>query len=409
MTTHHSRLRVALVSSPRFPVREPFVGGLESHVWHLHRRLLEAGVDATLFAPQGSDGVTPESTFPVGTWRPGPIAATDPTIPSHGFIDETTALLQTMDAFMTSLAGRFDVVHVHAPHHTPIVMAPYLPMPMLVTLHTPPTAWMEAAISVTRGRGVTFAAVSGFIADAWAIIPDRPRVIHNGVDLEAWPVGPGGEALVWSGRLIPEKAPHVAIDAARRAGMPLRLAGPVSNEAYYEQVILPRLGGGIEHVGHLSRRELARLIGSSSACLVTPDWDEPFGLVVAESLACGTPVVAFERGGIPEVLGPPSNGALVTPGSIEEMALAIPRALQLDRAAIRRDARVRLGEERMAEQYLQLYKVLRRRNTLAMRPGLAGGSVHAQRGQLPSRVVDLGQATLSESLEPPMHGEPSPA
>lgn len=409
MTTHHSRLRVALVSSPRFPVREPFVGGLESHVWHLYRRLRKAGIDATLFAPEGSDGVTPESSFPASIWRPSPIAATDPTDPSQGCIDETTALLQTMDAFMSSLAGRFDVVHVHAPHHTPIVMAPYLPMPMLLTLHTPPTAWMEAAISVTRGRGVTFAAVSAFIADAWSVIPDRPRVIHNGVDLDAWPAGPGGEALVWSGRLTPEKAPHVAIDAARRAGMPIRLAGPVSNETYYERIIRPRLGGGVEHVGHLSRRELAHLIGSSSACLVTPDWDEPFGLVVAESLACGTPVIAFKRGGIPEVLGSPLNGALVTPGSVEEMAAAIPRALRLDRAAIRRDAQLRLGEERMTEQYLQIYKVLRRRHTLAMRPGLIGGSLHAQRSQVPSRLVGLGQSTLSEGLEPPMHGEPSPA
>ncbi len=409
MTTHHARLRIALVSSPRFPIREPFVGGLESHVWHLYRRLRAAGLEVTLFAPKGSDGVDPGSTFPTGIWTPSAIAAGDPSMPSLSFLHESTAMLATMDAFAGPLAGQFDVVHVHAPHHTPIVMAPYLKMPTLVTLHTPPTAWMEAAIATTRGRGVTFAAVSGYIADAWSVIPDRPHVILNGVDLNAWPAGPGGGGLVWSGRITPEKAPHLAIEAARLAGMPLRLAGPVSDESYYREVIRPQLGEGIEHVGHLGRRELARLLGSASACLVTPDWDEPFGLVVAESLACGTPVVAFERGGIPEVMGTQANGVLVTPGSAREMAEAIPRALRLDRCAIRRDAQVRLGEDRMAEQYLQLYKVLRRRHTLANRPGSLTGALHPQRGQVPSRVVGVNQSALREGLQPPLHGEPSPA
>lgn len=406
MTAHPARLRIALVSSARFPLREPFVGGLESHVWHLHRRLVEAGHEVMLFAPEGSDGVTPRSTFPRGLWQPSPFAAADPAAPAPEWMDETAAMLRTMDALIGPLAGRFDIVHVHAPHHTPVVMAPYLSVPVLITLHTPPTAWMEAAISVTGGRGVTFAAVSGFIADAWSVIPQRPRVILNGVDVQAWPAGPGGGGLVWSGRITPEKAPHVAIDAARAVGLPLRLAGPVANEGYYQRVIVPRLRDDITHVGHLGRDELATLIGSADACLVTPDWDEPFGLVVAESLACGTPVVAVDRGGIPEVLGSQRNGALVAPGSAEAIAVALPRVLRLDRAAIRRDAHTRLGEERMVEQYVQLYRVLRRRHAL----GTRSDDLLAPPGQTPpARVVGLDESPAGERLEPPLHGEPSPA
>ena len=116
---------------------------------------------------------------------------------------------------------------------------------------------------------------------------------------------------MWTGRLVPEKAPHLAIQAAAAAGMGIDLAGPLSDLAYYRDVVRPLLGGHARYLGHLAHADLAEVVSHAAAAVVTPVWDEPYGLVVAEALACGTPVVAFARGGIPEVLDDDRCGALV--------------------------------------------------------------------------------------------------
>jgi glycosyltransferase involved in cell wall biosynthesis len=162
--------------------------------------------------------------------------------------------------------------------------------PVLTTVHTPPTPWLESALLVTGGAGTRLAAVSRHTANAWQHAAPEIAVVHNGVDTRRWRLGPGGADLVWFGRITPEKAPHLAIAAARAAGRPLVLAGPVSDADYFERRVGPTLGDGVHYAGHLDHDDLAHLVGSSAAALVTPDWDEPYGLVVAEAMSCGTPV-----------------------------------------------------------------------------------------------------------------------
>lgn len=351
-------LRVALIASSRHPIAQPFAGGLEAHVWQLARALTSRGHHVTLFAAPGSDAAVAADLLEAEGFglRDGlsDAAAGDVSMPAPVFLAEHHAYLQLMIGLGGPLADRFDVVHNHSLHHLPVAMAPSVRVPMVSTLHTPPTPWIESAITVGGGAGVTFVAVSEHTAGEWHHATGPVQVVLNGVDLADWPVGPGGDELIWSGRLVPEKGAHLAIAAARAAGMRLRLAGPISDRAYFDAQVAPQLGDDVRYLGHLGRAELADAVGRSAAALVTPEWNEPYGLVVAEALACGTPVAAFARGAIPEIVTPACS-ALAEPGSVESLAAAIRVAVGRSRAAARLRAELRCSAEHMVDAYEALY------------------------------------------------------
>jgi glycosyltransferase involved in cell wall biosynthesis len=347
-------LRIALIASNRFPIAQPFAGGLEAHVWHLTRGLVAAGHQVTLFAAPGSDAALGCSELVMRDLRLSRSAAIDPAMPSWSFMNDHHAYLSLMLELAGSSRDNYDIIHNHSLHYLPLAHAPALSTPMICTLHTPPTPWLESAIAVTGGVGVQFTAVSRHTGRAWAPMLPGVEVVPNGIDTDLWPLGAGGGPLVWFGRLTPEKGPHLAIEAAQRAGRPLLLAGPRSDPDYFEAEVAPRLDDRIRYVGHLRHAELATLVGRSVAALVTPMWDEPYALVVAEALSCGTPVVAFSRGGIPEIVDA-SCGRLVPPGDTSAMASAIAQAVQLPRARVRRRALERCSASAMLTRYLTLY------------------------------------------------------
>jgi glycosyltransferase involved in cell wall biosynthesis len=347
-----SSLRICLIASSRFPIRQPFAGGLEAHTHSLARCLHARGHHVSLFAAPGSDPVLRATELGVELFQSSRAARADTAAPPERWMREHHAYL----GLMLSLAGagrrRFDVVHNNSLHHLPVAMASMLAIPMVTTLHTPPVPWLESALAFAPEHSV-FVAVSEFVASAWAG-STLSETIYNGIDTDQWTPGVGKGPAVWSGRLVPEKAPHLAIDACRTAGIPLVLAGPRLDVRYFDEEVRPRLGDDAQYLGHLTHEDLCATVGRARVAVVTPMWDEPYGLVAAEARACGTPVAAFARGGLPEIVDD-SVGALARPGDVDDLARAITEAGRRDRRLARRAAEERCSMWAMTDKYERLY------------------------------------------------------
>jgi glycosyltransferase involved in cell wall biosynthesis len=231
-------------------------------------------------------------------------------------------------------------------------MSEALEIPVVTTLHTPPIPWLESAVRFAAPSS-RFVAVSDSVAVAWRHAV-AATTIRNGVDLASWRPGPGGGPALWSGRIVPEKAPHEALDAAHLAGVPIELAGPVHDVDYFRREVEPRLGERAHYLGHLHGSQLRSVVGRASVAVVTPAWDEPFGLVAAEALACGTPVAAYDRGALGEIVDD-SSGVLTPSGDTHALARALRSAARKDRQAVRRRAVELFPQERMVDAYEAVY------------------------------------------------------
>lgn len=351
--TAPSGLRIGLVASNRHPIAEPFAGGMESHTWSLARGLRGRGHAVQVYAGAGSDPTLGDvHVLDESPLRLTADARRDVSMPAETFMRDHHAYQRLMLRLATD--PDVDVVHNNSLHYLPVAMAGTLRCPAVTTLHTPPTPWLESAAA--SGDGNIFVAVSAHTASRWSQRLDVAKVIANGIDLDRWPVGDGtGGYAVWSGRLVPEKGPHLAVAAAASAGIPLLLAGPAPDTTYLHEVLEPTLGRKARWVGHLDQSALARLVGAATVAIVTPCWDEPYGLVVAEALATGTPVAAFARGGIPELVTE-HCATLAEAEDITGLAAAIRRSSGLSRADTRAHATQTCCAARMIDEYEQLYR-----------------------------------------------------
>lgn len=321
-------MRIALLAHLRHPIAPPFAGGLEAYTWHLAEGLLSRGHTVVLFAAGDSDlRFSIDPVIPVHHERsfPGLEHRGDPGLKAH--VDAGYAAACDRIA-----AGGFDVLHNNSLSRLPLERRRTAAVPTVTSLHVPPYDALRWCVhdSVTPGHRITV--TSQAQAQAWWPdgAPPEVSVLHNGIDPALWPFQAHGDgSAVWCGRIAPIKGTHLAVRAARQTGLPLTLFGPIEEPEYWETQVAPLIGGTIRYGGHLGSPELAREIGRASVFMFTPCWDEPFGLVAVEAMACGLPVAGFARGAAEEVVG--EAGCLVSPGDDAALSRALGTALTIPR------------------------------------------------------------------------------
>lgn len=350
-------LRIALVAPPWLPVPPEGYGGTERVVALLADGLVAAGHDVVLFAAPGSrsraEVVTP--------------LAERPSLIGSAWGDEVFHVLTAMQH-----RDDFDVVHDHTGLGPALAAMTDDGPPVVHTLHG---AW-------TPDNRRLFARIHdrvALVAISDAQRRENPRVgyaatVHNGIDVHAHPMGRRkDDYLVFVGRVSPDKGPEVAVEVAHRAGLPLVMIvkrGEPEEQAYWDEVVAPRLRGDelvLEQPPHTVK---VSLVARARAALCPIDWPEPFGLVLAEALACGTPVITRPLGAAPEIVLDGVTGFLCD--TVDEMVAAVARADRIRPEACREAVEARFSGAAMVAGYLAVYRAAVAARVGAVGPWRAG-------------------------------------
>ena len=335
-------MRIAQVA-PLFESCPPrLYGGTERVVSYLTEQLVADGHDVTLFASRDSrtgarlvPGAPQALRLSGGHSSPGVW---------H------TLMLERVARY----ADQFDLIHFHTD---------YLHLPLTRRLRVPTISTLHGRLDLTE----VAALYSEFAEVPVVSISDSQRTplpganwvatVYHGIPVDHYALGPGdGGYLAFLGRISPEKRPDLAIRIAHEAGMELRMAAKVdaADRAYFEDEIRPLLDApNVSLIGEIGEKEKGEFLGRAAAMLFPIDWPEPFGLVMIEAMACGTPVIAFPRASVPEVVDHGLTGYLV--GGIGEAIQAVRHLRSFDRARCRATFEARFSAQRMAQDYLGVY------------------------------------------------------
>jgi glycosyltransferase involved in cell wall biosynthesis len=336
-------VRIAIIAPPWVPVPPPAYGGTEAVIDNLARGLQAAGHDVLLYATGDSTCAVPRAwVLPeaVGTMAARPV----------------TEMRHVLNAYEVVLEWDADVIHDHT------LMGPLygqrFGVPIVTTNHGPfdselgevyqaiaPTVGV-VAISRRQARGARHTPIAA--------------VIHHGVDVEDFPFGGGeGGYAVCMGRMNADKGIHTACQVAHAAGVPLKIVAKLNEpeeHAYFDQMVAPLLGNGVEFVGEVGGRAKLDIVAGAN-CLLNPiSWAEPFGMVMIEALACGTPVLVTRRGAAPEIVDDGVTGFVRNTAA--ELVDLFPQVAGLDRAACRQAAAERFSTERMVDDHVTLFAQL---------------------------------------------------
>jgi glycosyltransferase involved in cell wall biosynthesis len=338
-------MRIAQVAPLYEPVPPDLYGGTERVVGYLVDELARRGHQVTLFA-SGDSSANAEHL----------VAPTRRALRLDGETTDPVALHISEVGMVFERALDFDVIHSHVD---------YLAFTAAQLAHTPTIHTLHGRLDLPHLRPVfrqfrNLAFVSISDAQRAPLADDNVNwvaTVRHGLPVDEYKYSPrGGDYLVYLGRISPEKGPDRAVAVAQEAGIPLKIAAKVddADRAYFERDIRPLLDDPlIEFIGEVDLGRKMELLGGARALIFPIDWPEPFGLVMIEAMACGTPVVARPRGAVPEVVVHEKTGFLAD--TIEELAAAVKRVDRLDRLACRRHVEACFSVTRMVDEYERLY------------------------------------------------------
>lgn len=335
-------LRVAVLAPISWRVPPRHYGPWEQFASLLTEGLVERGIDVTLFATGDSETAARlVSVVPRGY-------SEDPE--AEPKVSECLHIAQVFER-----AHEFDVIH-NGFDFLPLTYSGLVDTPVLTTIHGFSS---PRILPVYQRYNASCAYVAISDADRHPSL-DYLATIHHGIDTDAFSLHPApGAYLLFFGRIHPDKGAVEAIDVAERCGIPLVIAGIVQDQSYFEELVAPRIDGdSVRFVGAVGASERAELLGGARALLHLIGFEEPFGYSVAEALASGTPVVAFRRGSMPELIVDGVTGFLVD--DVEGAVDAVDRTRALDRTAIRAHAVARFGRARMVDAYIDAYEAVTR-------------------------------------------------
>ena len=329
-------------------------GGTELVVYNLCEELSRLGHEVTLFAARGS-----QSPARLLECAPSSLRTIEEQIAN----DKTHCVAMSYELAMLqqvfSSAEQFDVIHNHLGYQA-LAFSPFLKTPMVTTLHNVLSPEPVRDLYL-RNAHLPFISISNYQQTLWPEL-NYSATIYHGIDMSSFQPSydtEGKNYLVFLGRLSPEKGPNHAIDIALSLGMKLVMAGKIDrvDQAYYEKEIAHRIDGEqISYIGEVNHAQKVELLRNAAALVHPVIWPEPFGLVMIEAMACGTPVFALRQGSIPEVINPGVTGSFAeTPEALTE---ALRDWKRYDRRRIRQVAEERFSRERMVKDHVRVYEHL---------------------------------------------------
>jgi UDP-glucose:tetrahydrobiopterin glucosyltransferase len=349
-------MRIAILAPLVTPIREPQQGGAQAVVADLAAGLTARGHQVDVFAARGSS-IPGANVVDTGI-QSEELAASAFRHDRPGTVrPEVTQAFARAYGLITR--GRYDVVHSHAFDAPAIMLGTEAGLPVIHTLHLPPDSTIASALQAASGsqRSPVVATVSRWCAEAWRGYVRIDAILNNGVPLDriTWS-SEGGKGALFAGRFSPEKGALEAVDIAHMAGMALTLIGNPYDPGYTAELQERcRTQRSVTLEASVPRHRLWSRMRTSLAVLCPARWDEPFGLVAAEAQAAGTPVVAFARGGLVEVIVDKLTGALIPEGDLEAAAVALSNAGAFERKACRQHAEARLDLENTLDAHENLY------------------------------------------------------
>ena len=338
------RLRIVITSLPRGCIPPITYGGIERLVSVLVYGLIERGHEVHLFAH-------PDSKAPV---KLIPYKENKKSL----FCDAMLKALQIRD-YVQRLGDVDFVLNFSRLAHLLFIMR--LPVLKIHSYHLPITPRSVRLGILLGGKSLVFTACSNSHAGPVSFAGAQVVIVPNGVPITTYtfnPYVPSDAPLVFLGRIQQDKGPHIAIKVAKRAGRELIIAGfhdaSGRQYEYFTKEVLPYIDGkAVKYIGLVNDTQKNELLGNASALLFPIQWDEPFGLVMIEALACGTPVISFRRGAIPEVIKHKETGFVCD--SIDDMLDAVKNINSINRARCRQEAEERFSDKAVVERYEQLY------------------------------------------------------